>query len=127
MNSPAWLPTLNLGHENEDSDARASEHVARYERAKERESKRNALQEMLEQAPVVVTQLIDLTCAEELRLIATEQIKIASEYVKLDSSGEKAECACSNEIKNLQEKLNVSELSIQNLTDTVKTLTQVDE
>ena len=94
VNSPAWLPTLNLGHENEDNDARASQHVARYERAKDRESKRNAFHEMLEQAPVIVTQLIDLTCSEELRMIAAEQTKIATEYVKLNSSGEKAECAC---------------------------------
>ena len=103
MNSPACLLTLNLGHKKEYNDARASEHVARYERAKERESKRNALQKLLEQIPVVVTQLIELTCAEEVKLIAAEQVKIASEYVKIDSSAEKAECACSSEIKCLQE------------------------
>ena len=127
VNNPAWLPTLNLGHNREDNDARASEHMIRYERAKERERKRNALQELLEQAPGVGTELIELTCAEEVSLIAAEQIKIASQYVKMDTSKE-AERVCSSEIKSLQEKLNASELSVQTLTDTVKTLAQkVDE
>jgi len=95
---------------------------------KERIRRRNVLQELLKQAPVVVTQLIELTCAEKVRLIETEQIKIASEYVKIDSSAQKAEHVCSSEIKNLQEKLNASEFSLQALKDTVKTLTQqVDE
>ena len=50
----------------------------------------------------MITQLIELICPKEVKLIAVEQVKIASEYVKIDSSAEKAECACSSEIKNLQ-------------------------
>ena len=47
VDNPDWLPTLNFGYEKMDSGVRIMKRVQRHERAKEREMKRNLLQEML--------------------------------------------------------------------------------
>lgn len=86
VTSLTWLPTLHLGHERTDDDDKTSACVGRYKRAKERGNKRTFLDEILEQAPVVVTQQLELKSTKEIRVIVTEQIKIVSENIKLNSS-----------------------------------------
>ena len=61
------------------------EHVQRHERAKEREMKRNLLQEMLQFIPIVAVQLIKEVVMKETKLIALEQIEIGMQYIKIES------------------------------------------
>jgi len=73
----AWLPTLHLGHEKRAAVMR-DDGVARYERTKERNRKRIVLKDMLQQVPVIMSDLIDAAVEEESMLIAAEQIKIVN-------------------------------------------------
>ena len=110
VTNPAWLPTLHVGHEKRATVAR-DDSVARYERATERNRKRIVLEDMLQQVPVIISDLIDALIEEESILIAAEQIKIGKEYI----SGEVA-CGCSNKIEALQEQLVSYRETIEKLT-----------
>ena len=85
------------------------EHVKRHERAMERETKRNLLQEMLQFIPIVAVQLIKEVVMKETNLIALEQIEIGMQYIKIESpDSEKPQCASLTEIKALEDELNSS-------------------
>jgi len=62
----------------------SDENVARYERLKKREQKKAVYEEMVEEVPIIVAQLIEEVTAEECQLISAEQVKIASEYVSVN-------------------------------------------
>ena len=110
VTNPAWLPTLHLGHEKRATVAR-DDSVARYERATKRNRKRIVLEDMLQQVPVIISNLIDALIEEESILIAAEQIKIGKEYI----SG-KVACGCSNKIEALQEQLVSYKETVEKLT-----------
>ena len=84
---PAWLPILHLGHGKCTTVARDDSVVSRYERTMERSRKKAASDELLQQVPVIVSNIVEAVITEESVLIAAEQIKIGREYVKLE--GEK--------------------------------------
>jgi len=86
--------------------------VARYERATERNRKRSFLEDMLQQAPVIISDLVDAVVKEESMLIAAEQIKIGKEYIRI----EKVACDCSNKIQVLQEQLVSYKETVEKLT-----------
>ena len=96
VTNPAWLPTLHLGHEKCATVTR-DDSVARYERVTERNRKRTILEDMLQQVPVIISDLVDALVEEESILIAAEQIKISKEYIRIKS--EKVACGCSNKIE----------------------------
>ena len=66
---------------------------------------------MLQQVPVIISDLVDAVVKEESMLIAAEQIKIGKEYIRI----EKVACNCSNKIA-LQEQLVSYEETVEKLT-----------
>ena len=61
--------------------------MARYERATERNKKKTALDDMLQQVPVILSDLVEAVIKKELVFIAADQIKAGREYIKAE--GEK--------------------------------------
>ena len=118
VNDPDWLPSLHLGHEKGTVSLGSDENVARYERLKKREQKKAVYEEMVEEVPIIVAQLIEEVTAEEYQLISAEQIKIASEYVSVN--GGKTVCDCSAKVEELQEQLAESRKVIDTLSAQVK-------
>ena len=57
--------------------------MERYERSTERARRRNAYEDMMKETPVVVSQLMEEIIIEESRVIATEQLEIGMQYVKV--------------------------------------------
>ena len=54
---------------------------------------------------------------KETNLIALEQIEIGMQYIKIESpDSEKTQCACSTEIKALQDELSSSKHALHSLT-----------
>jgi len=77
--------------------------VERYERITERVRRRNAYEDLMEQAPLVVSQLVEEVITEESKVIAT--MKLAG-YIKMDVARcWNTECECANKIGTLQRKL----------------------
>ena len=56
-NSPNWLPTLNLGHKKHST--RTPVNMERYKRVPEGIRRRNAIEELMKELPVVVSQLVE--------------------------------------------------------------------
>ena len=74
---------MNLGHDKSSSgQTNSNVAVERWERAQEREQRRAYIQEVYELLPDVVTSETDLIIKEEIKVIVTEQIKIAWQYFK---------------------------------------------
>ena len=95
--------------------------VARFERAVERSKRQNNIENMVEQLPSIVADLLDLAVQEECRLICTEQIKIGREYVKFeDHQEEKAVCNCASTIKELQVELADCKQTLKKLSSQVR-------
>ena len=62
-------------------------------------------------------QLIEEVVKEDTKLIALEQIEIDMQYIKIESpDSEKTQCACSTEIKALQDELSSSKHALHSLT-----------
>ena len=107
-NNPDWLPTLHLGHMKTSSlqEENIAISVARFERAVERSKRQETIENMVEQLPSVVADLLDLTVQKELRLICAEQLKIGEEYIKFEEHQEEmVVCNCAITIKELQDEL----------------------
>ena len=106
-----WLPSLHLGHKKgtvpSGSGENRGENVARYQKLKNRERKKAMYEGLVEQVPVLVTNLIEMVAAKECQLICAEQIeliKIASEYVSTSGvvgPAEKTVCECFKKVKEL--------------------------
>ena len=117
-NNPAWLPTLNLGHEKHgDSTSATSTSVAveRWKRAQERE-KWKQIDELL---PTVVTNEIHFVINKELESIATEQIETAMEYFT-SPPVHPTSCECSSKIKSLEKELAESKDQVLTLTKQIE-------
>ena len=84
--------------------------------AKERELKRKYLQEMLQEVPFIVVQLIEMVTEEEIKTIATEQIDIGRQYIEVNSTTEKPVCNRAWEYEALQEQLSRARHIIETLT-----------
>jgi len=69
VNDPDWLPSLHLGHKKDTVSLRSDENVARYKWLKKREQKKAVYEEMVEEVPDIVAQLIEEVTAEECQLI----------------------------------------------------------
>ena len=84
--NPDWLPTLHLGHTKSNSvqEENIATSVARFERVAERSKRRETIDNMIEQLPSIVADLLDLAIQEECRLICAEQIKIGREYIRFE-------------------------------------------
>ena len=71
--NPDWLPTLHLGHDHTTSssvqEGSVAMSVAKFERAVERSRRRDTIDEMVQQLPTIVAELLDLAVEEECRLI----------------------------------------------------------
>ena len=122
-NNPDWLPTLHLGHTKSSSvqEENVAVSVARFERAVERSKRRDTIENMVEQLPSVVADLLDLIVQEECRLICAEQIKIGREYVKFEEhQEEKVACNCANTIKELQDELADCKQALDKLSSQVR-------
>ena len=65
-NSPNWLPTLNLGHTKQSAQTKVqtTASVERYERFTERHRRRELLEELMKEALVVVSQLVNEVVAK---------------------------------------------------------------
>ena len=103
INYPDWLPTLHLGYDHTNSSVQeenVATSVARFKRAVERD----AIDEMVQQLPTIVAELLDLAIEEECRLICAQ---IGKEYIKFpEQQGENAACRnCAGKIKELQDEL----------------------
>ena len=129
--NPDWLPTLHLGHTKSSSvqEENVAVSVARFERALERNRRRDTVETMVQQVPSIVVHLLDLAVEEECRLICAEQIKIAREYIKLDEErqGEKAACTCASTIKKLQDELADCKQTLEKLSQVRESLPQFCE
>ena len=116
--NPDWLPTLNLGYERMTSSESCSRTaVVRWERASERDQRRAVQQEIEELLPTVTANEMDRIVAEEVMLIAAEQIETAKQYLK---PREATFCEWSGEVKNLEE-LAKSQNTIKVLTEQLTT------
>ena len=71
---PDWLPMLYLGHTKSSSvqEENVATSVARFERAVERNRTQDTFEEMIQQLPSIVANLLDLAIEEECRLICAE-------------------------------------------------------
>ena len=113
-----WLPSLHLGHKKGAVPSGSGENVARCQRLKNRERKKAMYESLVEQVPVLVTNLIEMMAAKKCQLICAEQIKIASEYVSTTGvvrPAEKTVCECFKKVKELQEELTESKELIDGL------------
>ena len=114
-NSPNWLSTLHLGHTKQS--AQTSVTVERYERFTERYRRKELLEDLMKEALVVVTQLVDEVVSDESKLLATEELKIGKEYIKAGVSKEnQAECDCASKVESLQKGLVSYKLAVEQLT-----------
>ena len=115
---PNWLPTLNLGHTK--FSVRTQDEMERYERSTERARRRNAYEDMMKETPVVVSQLMEEIIIEESRIIATEQLEIGMQYVKVavgdTDDPQTTEHDSSSNIATLQRELSSAKLTIEKLT-----------
>jgi len=102
-NDPDWLPTLNMGH-SKQATVSVSMHVERYERLVQREKRKREFEEMLKVVPSIVSQLIDDMVTEETGLIASQEIEIGKQYVKVGVK-EPAKCDCASKVESLQREL----------------------
>ena len=61
INSPNWLPTLHLGHTKQSAQTTSSSTVSvdRYERVTERHRRKELSEELMKEALVVVSKLVD--------------------------------------------------------------------
>ena len=75
------LLTLNLGKMK--FSVRTQDEVERYKRSAERARRRNAYEDMMKETPVVVSQFMEEIITEGSRVIATEQLEIGMQYVKV--------------------------------------------
>ena len=69
---------------------------------------------MLQQVPVILSDLVEAAIKEELVLIAAEQIKTDREYIKAE--GEKVVYDCSSRLEALQEQLINYRATVEKLT-----------
>ena len=117
--SPNWLPTLNLGHKKQS--ARTPVNTERYERVIER-VRRNTIEELMKELPVVVSQLLEEVIAEEVKVTATKELEISREYIKITvgDSGESTKCDSASKIETLQRELNSYKLTVERLTQQLK-------
>ena len=113
-NKPNWLPTLNLGHMKQST--RAPVDVERYERITERVRRRNAYEDLMEQAPLVVSQLVEEVITEESKVITTKELEIGREYIKTDVTVENTKCDRVSKIETLQRELDSYKLTVEKLT-----------
>ena len=120
ITNPDWLPTLNLGHDKECCIEQLQLCTNRYKRAEERELKRKYLQEMLQEVPFIVVQLIEMVTEEEIKTIATEQIDIGRQYIEVNSTTEKPLCNRACEYEALQEQLSRARHTIETLTQELR-------
>ena len=93
---------------------------ARYDRVTERVRRRNAIEELMKELPVVVSQLVEEVIAEEVKVTATKElaIEIGREYIKITvgDSGESTKCDSASKIETLQRELNTYKLTVERLT-----------
>ena len=115
ITNPEWLPTLNLGHDKECCIEQLQLSTKRYKRAEEREMKRKCLQEMLQEVPFIVVQLIEMVTEEEIKTIATEQIDIGRQYIEVNFTTEKPVCNRARKYEALQEELSRARHTIETL------------
>ena len=71
-NSPNWLPTLNMGHNK--LSTKTPVNSERYERISERARRRNAIEELIKELPVVVSKLIEEVINEEVKITAIKEL-----------------------------------------------------
>ena len=89
--------------------ARTPVNTERYERVTERVRRRNAIEELMKELPVVVSQLVEEVIAEEVKVTATKELpEIGREYIKITvgDSGESTKCDSASKIETLQRELN---------------------
>jgi len=103
-NDPDWLPTLNMGHLKRSSTVPGSVHVERYGRLVQREKRKNAFEEMVKVVLAIVLQLIDDMVTKETSLIASQEIEIGKQYVKVGVK-EPVKCDCASKVESLQSEL----------------------
>ena len=116
-------PYLHLGHMKSSSlqEEKVTTSVARFERVAERSKRRDTIENMTEQLPSIVAELLDLSIQEECRLICTEQIKIGREYIRFEEhQEEKAACNCASTIKELQDELADCKQALEKLSAQVR-------
>ena len=78
--------------------------VGRYERLVQRERRKNTFEEMVKVVPAIVLQLIDDLAHKETSLIASQEIEIGKQYVKVGVK-EPVKCDCASKIESLQKEL----------------------
>ena len=112
-----------MGHSKQTraSDQESGANVKRYERAVERERKRNMFEEMVNELPGMVSELVNEIVTEEAGLIASQQIDIGMQYINIgagcrESSDHECQCGCASRIKDLEKELAHCKLTIENLT-----------
>ena len=84
VSNPDWLPTKNMGRKKQaKGDQVSTQNVKRYERAAERGRKRKVFEEMVNELPGIVSELVDEIVSEEAELIPSEEVQIGMQYVKV--------------------------------------------
>ena len=73
-NSPNWLSTLNLGHKKHRYCTRTPVNMERYKRVPVGVRRRNAIEELMKELPVVVPQLVEKVITEEVKVTATKEL-----------------------------------------------------
>jgi len=89
--------------------------VERYERLVQRERRKNAFEEMVRVVPGIVSQLIDDMVTEETSLIASQEIEIGKQYVKVGVR-EPVKCDCASKVESLQKELAYYKDKVDSLT-----------
>ena len=93
--------------------------MERYERITERARRKDVYEELIKEVPVVVSQLVEEVVAEESKAIATKQLDIGREYIKMDVGGagiDGTECDSESKIETLQRELASYKLTVERLT-----------
>ena len=87
----------------------------RYERISERARRRNAIEELIKELPVVVSKLIEEVINEEVKITAMKELEIGREYVKVAAVGDtgtaSTNCECASKVEALQVELNAYKLN----------------
>ena len=98
--------------------ARTPVNTERYERVTERVRRRDAIEELMKELTVVVSQLVEEVVAEEVKVTATKELEIGREYIKITvgDSGETTKCDSASKIETLQRELNTYKLTVERLT-----------
>jgi len=104
-----------MGHSKRSSTVPVSVHVERYERLVQRERRKNAFEEMVRVVPGIVSQLIDDMVTEETSLIASQEIEIGKQYVKVGVR-EPVKCDCASKVESLQKELAYYKDKVDSLT-----------